>query len=84
MSSPRRVFWFVVRWVGGAIVVSAGVWALWAASVYIKGKRIAVCTEMGGFWDDEARTCYFLDCRGRVDEQSVTHPLGWKCAKKIN
>lgn len=79
-QKKRRSLWILVRWVGGPIVLAALVWVGWATSVYVRTLRYSACNEISGFWDDDSRTCFFLDCRGRIGEFEVTGPPGWKCA----
>lgn len=76
--------WRVVRWVGGPIVVIGLCAAVWMILTYFKAQRFAACNDLGGFWDDEQRICYFLRCQGRPNEKRVDLPGSWQCAIKLN
>jgi hypothetical protein len=62
------------------VVVAGLLWACWAAFVYARVRRSAGCSETGGFWNDDTRTCFYLDCRGRSGEFAVAGPGNMKCA----
>ncbi len=72
--------WSVVRWVGGPIALLGLLGAVWMALTFFKAQRFAACNETGGFWDDDARVCYFLRCEGRPNEERIELPGSWQCA----
>lgn len=78
----RKIAWRAVRWVGGPIALCFAFWVIWMVATYLKAQRFHACSDVGGFWNDEERICYFLRCEGRPNEERVDRPGPWRCALK--